>query len=63
MRKTIDKQEIINYLNGAINSYERYAGKKLDLNNGCSQVPKNNEDAMYYYGKIDVLRTLLMNNQ
>lgn len=59
MRKTIDKQEIIDCMKGAIESYETITGKKIDQNNGYSQVPKDNLLAMYWYGRFDMCRSLL----
>ena len=59
MRKTIDKNVIKDYLDGAIAKYENITGKKIDRHNGYSQVPKNNPEAMYWYGRYDAYRSLL----
>jgi hypothetical protein len=63
MRKIINKQEVIDYLDRSINMYEQVSSKKFDDCNGFSQVPKNNSEAMYWYGKIDAYRMLLVNNR
>lgn len=59
MRKTIDKKEIKEYLNGAIHNYEQFSNKKYNSNDGYSQVPENNFMAMFWFGKISAYAQLL----
>lgn len=59
MRKTVDKKEIREYLNGAIHNYEQLSNKKYNSHDGYSQVPENNSMAMFWFGKIDAYAKLL----